>query len=96
MLNYIDFLQDFVYLSSIKAYKTEHLNVTKYYTTIQRRNPGEAKYHNYHLELNIDLNTTTDTELHKNILSHFTFDAYGNIMLVGNFEVGKEIVYLPL
>ena len=46
-----------------------------YWTSIQRQNPGGAKYHDYLLGLNVYLNTTDNTKLHMNIQSHFTFDA---------------------
>ena len=46
-----------------------------YWTTMQRQNPGGAKYHDYPLGLNVYLNTTDNTKLHINTWSHFTFDA---------------------
>ena len=46
-----------------------------YWTTIQRQNPGGAKYHDYPLGLSVYLNTTDNTKLHINTRSHFTFDA---------------------
>ena len=42
---------------------------------------GGAKYYDSPLGLNIDLNTTADTKLHKNTWSHFTFVDYGYIIL---------------
>ena len=54
--------------------ETKYLNTVIYWTTIQRHNPGGAKYHDYPLGLNVDLNTTDNTKLHINTQSHFTFD----------------------
>ena len=49
-----------------------------YWTTIQRQNPGGAKYHDYPLGLNVYLNTTDNTKLHINTRSHFTLTPWLN------------------